>query len=112
VSKNVNASGKSYKCQIEGCLFTTKTSQGLGGHMSKVHPKKSKKYTATLRTREEREYKRQKMYEIKKCYFQEQGLDFEELSKTFEGKQEIQMFLRSKDFSYFKRQVQRKSTKI
>jgi hypothetical protein len=92
-----------YECQVEGCNYIAKCSQGLGGHMSKKHPKTSKKFLSKVKTREERADVRECNLLQKKHYMSLKGHDYDEQSKSREGRNMMKALLQSKEFKQFKR---------
>ena len=81
---------KTYLCEF--CNKAYSNGQGLGGHMSRIHPNQSYKYKDKIRIRREREKKREKLLIIKQDLFKKYGYDYDKLvndkNKTF-----IQQFL-------------------
>ena len=81
---------KTYLCEF--CNKAYSNGQGLGGHMSRIHPNQSYKYKDKIRIRREREKKRERLLNIKQALFKKYGYDYDKLvndkNKTF-----IQRFL-------------------
>ena len=88
---------KTYLCEF--CNKAYSNGQGLGGHMSRIHPNQSYKYKDKIRIRREREKKRAKLLDIKRDLFKKYGYDFDKLvnekNKTF-----IQLFLQEHNEEY------------
>ena len=81
---------KTYLCEF--CNKAYSNGQGLGGHMSRIHPNQSYKYKDKIRIRREREEKRENLLNIKRDLFKKYGYDYDELSKE-KNKSLIQKFL-------------------
>ena len=88
---------KTYLCEF--CNKAYSNGQGLGGHMSRIHPNQSYKYKDKIRIRREREKKREKLLIIKQNLFKKYGYDYDKLindkNKTF-----IQQFLSEHNEEY------------
>jgi len=88
---------KTYLCEF--CNKAYSNGQGLGGHMSRIHPNQSYKYKDKIRIRREREKKREKLLNIKQDLFKKYGYDYDQLvnekNKTF-----IQNFLSQHNEEY------------
>ena len=68
---------KTYLCEF--CNKAYSNGQGLGGHMSRIHPNKSYKYKDKIRIRREREKKREKLLIIKRDLFKKYGYNYDKL---------------------------------
>ena len=100
---------KTYLCEF--CNKAYSNGQGLGGHMSRIHPNQSYKYKDKIRIRREREKKREKLLNIKQDLFKKYGYDYDKLvndkNKTF-----IQQFLSEHNEEYRNiRKIQQKEDK-
>ena len=100
---------KTYLCEF--CNKAYSNGQGLGGHMSRIHPNQSYKYKDKIRIRREREKKREKLLNIKQDLFKKYGYDYDKLindkNKTF-----IQQFLSEHNEEYRNiRKIQQKQDK-
>ena len=100
---------KTYLCEF--CNKAYSNGQGLGGHMSRIHPNQSYKYKDKIRIRREREKKREKLLNIKQGLFKKYGYDYDKLindkNKTF-----IQQFLSEHNEEYRNiRKIQQKQDK-
>ena len=62
---------KTYLCEF--CNKAYSNGQGLGGHMSRIHPNQSYKYKDKIRIRREREEKREILLNIKRDLFKKYG---------------------------------------
>jgi hypothetical protein len=98
---------KNYVCDI--CHKIYSNGQGLGGHMSRIHPNMSDKYKHKINIRISREDKRAELYEIKRKYFAKYALDYDKLMKS-NCKKKIQKFLaeNSEEYHKFKKEEQKK----
>jgi hypothetical protein len=83
---------KGFPCDY--CTSEFSTGQALGGHMSRTHPNQSLKYNKKKRIRDEREVKRDLIYQARKELFLNHHLDYEELAKTKENKTLIKQIRR------------------
>ena len=81
---------KTYLCEF--CNKAYSNGQGLGGHMSRIHPNQSYKYKDKIRIRREREKKREKLLFIKRDLFKKYGFDYDKLIND-KNKAFIQKFL-------------------
>ena len=81
---------KTYLCEF--CNKAYSNGQGLGGHMSRIHPNQSYKYKDKIRIRREREKKRENLLNIKQDLFKKYGYNYDELFKD-KNKGFIQNFL-------------------
>ena len=81
---------KTYLCEF--CNKAYSNGQGLGGHMSRIHPNQSYKYKDKIRIRREREKKREKLLIIKQDLFKKYGYNYDKLVKE-KNKSFIQQFL-------------------
>ena len=97
---------KTYLCEF--CNKAYSNGQGLGGHMSRIHPNQSYKYKDKIRIRNERVGKRKRLIEIKRKLFNKYGLDFDSLLNKKE-KIEIQQFLliHKDEYRNLKKQVKK-----
>jgi hypothetical protein len=88
---------KTYLCEF--CNKAYSNGQGLGGHMSRIHPNQSYKYKDKIRIRREREKKREKLLNVKKYLFKKYGFDY---NKLLDGKNKnfIQKFLTEHNEEY------------
>lgn len=105
--KKFDDNGPVFCCEVCGQKFNS--GQGLGGHMSRKHPKKSEKFLKKKEIRKKRESIRNTLYEAKKKLLSEFNLNYEELRKTTEGKKEIREILKkNKDlFKKFRNEITR-----
>ena len=85
--KKFEDSGPVYSCEV--CMQKFNSGQGLGGHMSRKHPKASEKFNKKKEIRKRREEHRNILYEAKKKLLANFNFDYEELRKTPEGKKKI-----------------------
>jgi len=81
---------KTYLCEF--CNKAYSNGQGLGGHMSRIHPNQSYKYKDKIRIRREREEKRENLLNIKRDLFKKYGFDYDKLVAE-KNKVFIQKFL-------------------
>lgn len=81
---------KTYLCEF--CNKAYSNGQGLGGHMSRIHPNQSYKYKDKIRIRREREKKREKLLNIKRDLFKKYGYNYDKLMNE-KNKSFIQQFL-------------------
>ena len=90
---------KTYVCEF--CNKAYPNGQGLGGHISRIHPNQSYKYKNKIKIRNEREEKRRKLLEIKTKLFSSYGLDLQELI-SLNKKEQISNFLSKHRDEYLK----------
>ncbi len=109
--KKFDDSGPVFSCEVCGQKFNS--GQGLGGHMSRKHPKKSEKFQKKKEIRNKREVHRNTLYEAKKKLLTEFNLNYEELRKTTGGKKEIKEIVKkNKDlFKKFRIEITRAKKK-
>ena len=88
---------KTYLCEF--CNKAYSNGQGLGGHMSRIHPNQSYKYKDKIRIRRERENKRENLLKTKKFLFKKYGEDYEKLVKD-KNKEYIHKFLMEHNEEY------------
>ena len=88
---------KTYLCEF--CNKAYSNGQGLGGHMSRIHPNQSYKYKDKIRIRREREEKRENLLNIKRDLFKKYGFDYDKLIKE-KNKTLIQNFLSEHNEEY------------
>ena len=88
---------KTYLCEF--CNKAYSNGQGLGGHMSRIHPNKSYKYKDKIRIRREREQKRENLLIIKRDLFKKYGYNFDKLLKD-KNRPFIQKFLSEHNEEY------------
>ena len=88
---------KTYLCEF--CNKAYSNGQGLGGHMSRIHPNQSYKYKDKIRIRREREEKREILLNIKRDLFKKYGFDYDKLSIE-KNKIFIQKFLTEHNEEY------------
>jgi hypothetical protein len=81
---------KGFQCDYCECEFSN--GQALGGHMSRTHPNQSQKYNKKKIIRQEREIKRDAIYQARRELFANHNLDYEELAKSKENKHIIRRF--------------------
>jgi hypothetical protein len=113
IKKKKPSKRRFYRCKIDGCSFSCKTSQGLGGHTSKVHPNTSQKYLNKQMIRDARAGRRLQMFEVKKCYLKEKGFNYDELTGNTEGRYRLNELIRSCEYKKFKKRYLSKSkTKV
>ena len=96
-----------YQCPF--CLKCFEKGQGLGGHMSRHHPKQSEKYKEKMQIREKRTHKRYLLMEIKTKFFALYKKNYKELLARG-AKQEIHSFLMEHKLEYllYKKREQKK----
>lgn len=85
--KNFEESGPIYTCEV--CKQKFNSGQGLGGHMSRKHPRASEKFNKKKEIRKKREEHRNVLHEAKKKLLANFNFDYQELRKTSEGKRKI-----------------------
>lgn len=106
-SKQKQKHFKTYLCEF--CNKAYSNGQGLGGHMSRIHPNQSYKYKDKIRIRREREKKRENLLKIKRELFNKYGYNFDSLNNNKE-KCFIQQFLHAHSEEYkMKRKGQQKN---
>ena len=88
---------KTYLCEF--CNKAYSNGQGLGGHMSRIHPNQSSKYKDKIRIRREREKKREKLLNIKRDLFKKYGYDYDTLIDS-KNKAFVQQFLQEHNEEY------------
>ena len=88
---------KTYLCEF--CNKAYSNGQGLGGHMSRIHPNQSYKYKDKIRIRREREEKRENLLNIKRDLFKKYGFDYDKYA-TEKNKSFIQKFLSQHNEEY------------
>ena len=88
---------KTYLCEF--CNKAYSNGQGLGGHMSRIHPNQSSKYKDKIRIRREREKKREKLLNIKRDLFKKYGYDYDTLIDS-KNKAFVQQFLQGHNEEY------------
>ena len=88
---------KTYLCEF--CNKAYSNGQGLGGHMSRIHPNQSYKYKDKIRIRREREKKREKLLIIKQELFKKYGYNYDKLIGD-KNKGFIQKFLLAHNEEY------------
>ena len=88
---------KTYLCEF--CNKAYSNGQGLGGHMSRIHPNQSYKYKDKIRIRREREKKREKLLIIKQELFKKYGYNYDKLIND-KNKAFIQRFLLAHNEEY------------
>lgn len=96
-----------YQCPF--CHKCFEKGQGLGGHMSRHHPKQSEKYKEKMQIREKRTHKRFLLMEIKSKFFSLYKKNYKELLAKG-AKQEIHSFLMEHKLEYlmYKKREQKK----
>jgi hypothetical protein len=87
---NNNKRKKAFKCEF--CNKIYYNGQGLGGHISRIHPNQSLKYKIRIKIRKERNEIRKRLFKIRKKLFIKYNKDYELLLKN-NRKQEIKKFL-------------------
>jgi hypothetical protein len=95
---NKSENGKVFACEL--CDATFENGQGLGGHMSRTHPNSSVKFNKKKETREFREKKRNILYDAKAMLLSKYNLNYNDLSKTAEGKQIIRKTVKENKSEY------------
>ena len=91
------------KCILFKCSFCNKVfpnGQGLGGHISRLHPNQSEKYKIKQEIRNKRTDRRNEIYKIKVTLFKKYSLDYDELVKNKCGKNVITEFLKEHKGEY------------
>ena len=106
---NLSKFKKSSTYQCPFCLKCFEKGQGLGGHMSRHHPKQSEKYKEKMQIREKRTHKRYLLMEIKTKFFALHKKNYKELLARG-AKQEIHSFLMEHKLEYllYKKREQKK----
>ena len=106
---NLSKFKKSSTYQCPFCLKCFEKGQGLGGHMSRHHPKQSEKYKEKMQIREKRTHKRILLMEIKTKFFALYNKNYKELLARG-AKQEIHAFLMEHKLEYllYKKREQKK----
>ena len=99
---------KTYLCEF--CNKAYSNGQGLGGHMSRIHPNQSSKYKDKIRIRREREKKREKLLYIKRDLFKKYGYDYDILINS-KKKIFVQQFLHEHNEEYrnIRKNIQKES---
>ena len=99
-----------YECPI--CHRQFEKGQGLGGHMSRHHPKQSEKYKEKMEIRQKRAGKRKLLFEIKVKFFNLHEMDYKEMLKNGE-KEKTLVFIKQHRNEYisFKKAEQKKAMK-
>ena len=97
-----------YQCPF--CHKIFEKGQGLGGHMSRHHPKQSEKYKEKMEIREKRTHKRNLLFEIKTKFFELYKKNYKELLDKG-AKHEIHSFLMEHKLEYlmYKKREQKKA---
>jgi hypothetical protein len=73
-----------YDCKI--CFRKFQTGQGLGGHMSRMHPNCSEQYKSKMKIRRSRDRQRAILLEAKKKILSDNGHDYSKLKEAGEKK--------------------------
>jgi hypothetical protein len=81
---NVNYNYDCYDCKF--CDRNFNTGQGLGGHMSRVHPNQSTQYKNKMNIREGRSEQREILYEAKRRLLKIYGYNYDELIENSQKK--------------------------
>ena len=97
LGRNKQKHFKTYLCEF--CNKAYSNGQGLGGHISRIHPNQSYKYKDKIRIRNERTGKRKKLLDIKRKLFKNYSLDYDFLLEKKE-KNKIQKFLQEHKDEY------------
>lgn len=97
-----------YQCPF--CHKNFEKGQGLGGHMSRHHPKQSEKYKEKMEIREKRTHKRNLLFEIKTKFFELYKKNYKDLVDRG-AKHEIHSFLMEHKLEYlmYKKREQKKA---
>ena len=97
-----------YQCPF--CHKNFEKGQGLGGHMSRHHPKQSEKYKEKMEIREKRTHKRNLLFEIKTKFFELYKKNYKDLVDKG-AKHEIHSFLMEHKLEYlmYKKREQKKA---
>jgi hypothetical protein len=88
---------ETYNCDI--CNKQFETGQGLGGHMSRMHPNQSQKYKMKMEIRNNRTEFREIIYRAKKQILSKDGFDYEKLKKSGD-KKTINKIIKSNIYEY------------
>ena len=88
---------ESYDCKLCGRPFTT--GQGLGGHMSRMHPNTSEQYKIKMNTRKVRSKQRELLVIAKRELLSQHGYDYDDLKK-FSQKKLIKKIIRENKSEY------------
>ncbi|MCQ2817248.1 MAG: C2H2-type zinc finger protein [archaeon] len=103
---------KSYLCPY--CNKPFEKGQGLGGHMSRLHPGQSEKYKIKMRIRNNREDQRKMLFDLKKKYYQMHNPEDKRDEEDSNFKYIVQKFVLSNkiDFRQFKKQERAKEKPV
>lgn len=91
--KRFDESGPVFACEV--CNQRFNSGQGLGGHMSRKHPKTSEKFIRKKEIRNKRAEHRNTLHEAKKKLLASFNFNYEELRSTQEGKKKIKEVVKS-----------------
>jgi hypothetical protein len=91
--KKFDESGPVFACEV--CNQKFNSGQGLGGHMSRKHPRASEKFIRKKEIRNKRADHRNILYEAKKKLLASFNLNYEQLRSTQEGKKKIKEIVKS-----------------
>lgn len=99
-----------YECPF--CHRQFEKGQGLGGHMSRHHPKQSEKYKEKMEIRKKRAGKRKLLFEIKVNFFKLHEMNYKEMLKNGE-KEKTLVFIKQHRNEYisYKKAEQKKALK-
>ena len=111
LGRNKQKHFKTYLCEF--CNKAYSNGQGLGGHISRIHPNQSYKYKDKIRIRNERTAKRKRLLDIKRKLFKKYSMDYDYLSERKE-KNKIQKFLQEHkdEYRHFKKLEQKREKDI
>lgn len=94
--KIFSKTSKNDSCDIFMCQYCHKrfqTGQGLGGHMSRIHPNKSEKYKKKISIRNNRSEHRIALLDSKRELLRKHGRDYDSLKEEKNGKSLINSIL-------------------
>jgi len=91
--RKFDESGPVFSCEV--CNQKFNCGQGLGGHMSRKHPKASVKFIRKKEIRNKREEHRNILYEAKKKLLASFNYNYDQLRSTSEGKKQIKEIVKS-----------------
>ena len=111
LGRNKQKHFKTYLCEF--CNKAYSNGQGLGGHISRIHPNQSYKYKDKIRIRNERTAKRKRLLDIKRKLFKKYSMDYDYLIERKE-KNKIQKFLQEHkdEYRHFKKLEQKREKDI
>ena len=102
LSTNIQ-SEQSFVCSE--CKQRFSSGRALGGHMSKMHPGKSEPYKLKTQKANERAKERAKFLLAKQRFFNTLNCNYEELSKSKEGKAQLKKMLNRNKIRFMKKEI-------